>query len=263
MILILMGVSGSGKSTIGHMLAEKLQWTFEDGDDYHPPSNKTKMSSGVPLDDTDRHQWLLNLNSIIQRWQRSNQHGIIVCSALKLKYRQVLLSGRSAKYFDTDVSSSSNFKQRHSQDVRTDSTSEMESTHTEVDQLQVGKQEDHLPHQSLSTQTASVQDVATTLHRQQEEHHYIAKDDDCCGLTGCKPPLVLFVHLKSTMELISSRLSERKGHFFNPGLLQSQFDTLEELGADEDGLVVDVSNSLDSVVSQIRDHVLTSLSEPI
>eukprot|EP00057_Strongylocentrotus_purpuratus_P011831 XP_011666305.1 PREDICTED: probable gluconokinase [Strongylocentrotus purpuratus] len=260
MILILMGVSGSGKSTIGHMLAEKLQWTFEDGDDYHPPSNKTKMSSGVPLDDTDRHQWLLNLNSVIQRWQRSNQHGIIVCSALKLKYRQVLLSGCSAKYFDTDVSSSSNFQQRQSPDIRTESPSKSEPTHTEVEQLQIRKQEDCHPHQNLSTQTASDQDVAATLPRQQEDHHHIAKDNDGCCHTGRKPPRVLFVHLKSTMELISSRLSERKGHFFNPGLLQSQFDTLEELGADEDGLVVDVSNSLDSVVSKIRDHVLPLLS---
>lgn len=158
------------------------------------------------------------------------------------------------------MSSSSNFQERNSQDIRTESTSESEPTHTEVEQLQIRKQEDHLPHQSLSTQTSSAQDVATTLPRQQEDHHHIAKDDDRCGHTGCKPPQILFVHLKSTMELISSRLSERKGHFFNPGLLQSQFDTLEELGADEDGLVVDVSNSLDSVVSQIRDHVLPSLS---
>ncbi|XP_041463805.1 probable gluconokinase isoform X1 [Lytechinus variegatus] len=257
MILIVMGVSGSGKSTVGKMLGGKLQWAFEDGDDYHPPSNKTKMSSGIPLDDMDRYQWLLNLNSVIQKWQKSNQHGIIVCSALKRKYRQVLLFGAKAKYSDTntEVSLSSALNNKHTQDIRTDSKSDIK-----FEQLLTSTEDRH-PYQSRSTPTSFVEDVPSTSPSQREEH--LVHNKDSCSPTGQEKHQVLFIHLNGTMELISSRLGQRKGHFFNPGLLHSQFDTLEDLGADEDGLVVDISKSLDSVVSQIETHVLSLLSLPI
>ncbi|XP_063956071.1 probable gluconokinase [Lytechinus pictus] len=263
MILIVMGVSGSGKSTVGQMLGGKLQWSFEDGDDYHPPSNKTKMSSGIPLDDTDRHTWdsingLITILAIhLYRWQKSNQHGIIVCSALKRKYRQVLLFGAKANYSDTntEVSLSSDLKNKHTQDIGTDSKS-----HIEFEQLLTSTEDRH-PYQSMSTPTSCIEDVPSTSPSQREEHHLV-HNEDSCSPTGQEQHLVLFIHLSGTMELISSRLGQRKGHFFNPGLLHSQFDTLEELGSDEGGLVVEVSKSLDSVVSQIETHVRSLLSMP-
>ncbi|MEL6976335.1 MAG: shikimate kinase, partial [Bacteroidota bacterium] len=81
-ILIVMGVSGTGKSTIGKLLSEKLDVPFFDGDDFHPERNILKMKSGQPLTDEDRKDWLLVLNDLAKKQQKSNG-GIIACSALK------------------------------------------------------------------------------------------------------------------------------------------------------------------------------------
>jgi gluconokinase len=87
-IYIVMGVSGSGKSTIAPMLAEALALPYFDGDDFHPPANVKKMASGQPLDDSDRHQWLVTLNDLAKK--HLEKGAVIVCSALKEKHRQKL-----------------------------------------------------------------------------------------------------------------------------------------------------------------------------
>ena len=90
MIIYVMGVSGSGKSTVGKLLAERLGYPFFDGDDYHPQANVDKMSRGEALNDGDRKGWLQILNEIAKQHRESG--AIIVCSALKKKYRNELRS---------------------------------------------------------------------------------------------------------------------------------------------------------------------------
>src|SRR5215217_1632031 len=132
--LIVMGVSGSGKSTIGEKLAERLGWSFEDGDRFHPAANVAKMSAGQPLTDEDRWPWLQAIADEIDRICNAGQHAVIACSALNRGYRSILVHGRN--------------------DVR-------------------------------------------------------------------------IVFLDGTQDLIAARLAARKGHFMPPGLLASQFKTLE------------------------------------
>ena len=161
--LIVMGVSGSGKSTIADGLAERLRWTFEDGDRFHPASNVAKMSAGHPLTDEDRWPWLQAIADEIDRVCRAGEHAVIACSALKRTYRDILVHGRN--------------------DVRV-------------------------------------------------------------------------VFLNGTQELIASRLARRKGHFMPPGLLASQFKTLERPGANERPIIV----SIDAPVERIVDDIVTQLN---
>ena len=95
MILVLMGVSGSGKTTIGKALAKRTGLTFADADDYHSAASKQKMASGQPLTDEDRAPWLARLNDLLRRWDDQPQGGILACSALEEKYRRVLEQGIS------------------------------------------------------------------------------------------------------------------------------------------------------------------------
>jgi gluconokinase len=90
MVIIIMGVEGSGKTTIGKMLAEKLGWKFYDADDYHPNGNIEKMRSGVPLNDDDRWPWLKEVRKLINSSMNLNEPSIIACSALKRSYREYL-----------------------------------------------------------------------------------------------------------------------------------------------------------------------------
>jgi gluconokinase len=156
--LIVMGVSGSGKSTIAARLAERLDWTFEDGDRFHPASNVAKMSAGHPLTDEDRWPWLQAISDEIDRVCVAGGHAVIACSALKRAYRDVLVHGRV--------------------DVR-------------------------------------------------------------------------IVYLWGTQALIADRLARRKDHFMPPGLLDSQFKTLEPPGADEHPITVTIDASVEAIVEDI------------
>jgi gluconokinase len=161
--LIVMGVSGSGKSTIAEQLAQRLGWRYEDGDRFHPASNIAKMSAGQPLTDQDRWPWLQAIANEIDRACQAGEHAVIACSALKRSYRDVLVHGRN--------------------DVR-------------------------------------------------------------------------IVYLNGTQELIAGRLARRKGHFMPPGLLASQFKTLEPPDIDENPVTVSIDASVeeivDDTVSQMR-----------
>ena len=96
MIVVLMGVSGSGKTTIGTLLAGRAHAVFADADDYHPLSNKQKMAAGHPLDDEDRQPWLETLNHLMQGWFQAGNSGVLACSALKAKYRDTLAANMPA-----------------------------------------------------------------------------------------------------------------------------------------------------------------------
>ena len=156
--LVVMGVSGSGKTTIADKLAERLGWTCEDGDKYHPKSNVEKMRAGHPLTDEDRWPWLNAIADEIERVCKAHGQVVIACSALKRVYRDVLLRGRD--------------------DVR-------------------------------------------------------------------------IVFLNGTQRLIAHRLALRKDHFMPPGLLDSQFSTLEPPGCDENAIDVSIDAPVDTIVDDI------------
>lgn len=156
-VFVLMGVSGSGKSAVANAVAHQRQAAFLDGDFLHPRANIEKMSEGHPLNDDDRRPWLQSINDAAFAMQRTNSVSLIVCSALKKSYRDILRKGN----------------------------------------------------QNLS-----------------------------------------FVYLQGDFDTIESRLRARKGHFFKPQMLVTQFATLEEPGSDEhDVLVVDINQTLDEVVA--------------
>ncbi|MFP4364465.1 MAG: gluconokinase [Spirochaetia bacterium] len=90
MVIIVMGVSGTGKTTIGKALAKKLDADFYDADDYHPKENKEKMASRKPLNDEDRKPWLRRLSRLIKNHLETNTTMVLACSALKKKYRNTL-----------------------------------------------------------------------------------------------------------------------------------------------------------------------------
>ncbi|NJR16580.1 MAG: gluconokinase [Calothrix sp. CSU_2_0] len=94
MIIIVLGVSGSGKTTIGELLAKSLNWDFQDADSFHPSSNINKMRQGIPLTDADRIPWLATLEIAIREWLQKKQNVVLACSALKAKYREYLLVDR-------------------------------------------------------------------------------------------------------------------------------------------------------------------------
>jgi gluconokinase len=163
--LIVMGVSGSGKSTVAAGLAQQLSWTFEDGDRFHPKSNVDKMSAGHPLTDEDRWPWLQAIADEIDRVCHAGGHVVIACSALKHAYRDILVHGRD--------------------DVR-------------------------------------------------------------------------IVFLNGSQDLIADRLSKRKNHFMPPGLLDSQFKTLEPPQAYENPITVSIDAPVETIIGNIVDQVGTS-----
>ena len=94
-VVIIMGVSGSGKSTIGTLLAQQLRWGFEDADSFHPAANVEKMRNRIPLTDGDRKPWLEAIANRIDAILHAGGHGVITCSALKRRYRRVLIGERA------------------------------------------------------------------------------------------------------------------------------------------------------------------------
>jgi gluconokinase len=92
--IVVMGVAGSGKTTIGQALAERLSFEFRDGDEFHPAKNVEKMRAGIPLDDSDRAPWLAAIAAWIDEVRAAGRHGIVACSALKRAYREVLVGKR-------------------------------------------------------------------------------------------------------------------------------------------------------------------------
>jgi carbohydrate kinase (thermoresistant glucokinase family) len=146
--IVVMGVSGSGKSTVGQALADALGRTFVDGDGLHPAANRAKMASGVPLTDEDRWPWLDSVAGVLASFDDQGLHPIVACSALRRVYRDRL---RAAT------------------------------------------------------------------------------------------PGIVFVHLHGSPALLTSRIGPRKHEYMPASLLASQLDTLEPLGADERGVVVDVA----------------------
>ncbi|XP_074851100.1 putative gluconokinase [Carettochelys insculpta] len=177
LLVVVMGVSGAGKSTIGSHLATKLGWKFYDADDYHPTENRKKMAQGIPLNDEDRIPWLCKLHDILMREESDEQSVILACSALKKMHRCLLVSGIDALY-------------------------------SKSDQLK-------------------------------EEGNSATRK-------------ILFIHLDGSMELITSRLEKRKGHFMAIELLQSQFDTLEPPAVPENFITVNVEESVAEIVSEIE-----------
>ncbi|XP_063769873.1 probable gluconokinase isoform X1 [Pseudophryne corroboree] len=114
MIVVVMGVSGSGKTEVGTLLANKLGWKFYDADDYHPIENKVKMSQGIPLSDEDRQPWLCELHELIKRERACGQRLVLACSALKRAYRRSLTTGgnlpkKRCQHKEDDISSETLF----------------------------------------------------------------------------------------------------------------------------------------------------------
>ena len=157
MIIILMGPTGCGKTTIGRLLADRLGWTFHDADDFHPPQNVDKMRAGIPLTDADRLPWLERLHGEIKGWLSRRQGAVLACSALKQVYRDRL---------------------------------------------------------------------------------------------GVDQAAVVTVYLKGSYELIRTRLGARRHRYMPAGLLQSQFEALEE---PEDGLSVDITPAPEIIVRTITE----------
>jgi gluconokinase len=162
--LIVMGVSGSGKTTIGEELARRIGWRYEDADTFHPAGNVAKMSAGKPLTDEDRWPWLRAIADEIDRAVAAGERVVIGCSALRRVYRDVLVHGRD--------------------DIR-------------------------------------------------------------------------IIYLQGAQALIAGRLGQRKEHFMPPGLLTSQFATLEPPTPDERAVTV----SIDAPAGSIVDDILRQLSK--
>jgi gluconokinase len=98
MIVVVMGTTGSGKTTVGTLLAKRLGWEFVDADDFHPPANVEKMKHGIPLTDADREPWLKALHDKIVEWNAEKRNVVLACSALRQSYRDELRASPDVKF---------------------------------------------------------------------------------------------------------------------------------------------------------------------
>jgi gluconokinase len=98
LVIVIMGVSGSGKTTVGSLLAGQLGWEFADADDYHSAANIEKMRSGIPLSDADRRPWLDQMRTLIDGWIASGENAVLACSALRAAYRQFLRASDEVRF---------------------------------------------------------------------------------------------------------------------------------------------------------------------
>jgi gluconokinase len=98
MVIVVMGVTGSGKTTIGTLLAARLGWDFADADEFHSTGNKAKMHQGIPLTDADREPWLAAIHEQIAKWVAEKRNVVLACSALKQSYRQQLWTGPEVRF---------------------------------------------------------------------------------------------------------------------------------------------------------------------
>jgi gluconokinase len=99
MVVVVMGVAGCGKSTVGPLIARALGADFAEGDTFHPPANVAKMSRGEPLDDSDRMPWLAAMADAIREWQAKEKPTVLACSALRQRYREILAGGSAGVRF--------------------------------------------------------------------------------------------------------------------------------------------------------------------
>jgi carbohydrate kinase (thermoresistant glucokinase family) len=159
-IAVVMGVSGSGKTTVAQALAKAQNWPLLEGDAFHPAANVAKMKSGTPLTDEDRWPWLRAIAAAIDDYRARGENAVVACSALRRAYRDILIGQRK--------------------DVR-------------------------------------------------------------------------LVYLKGSHALIAARLRARHGHFMPTTLLDSQFDTLEEPGPDENPITVSIDGTPAGIVQKIRE----------
>ena len=98
MVIVVMGVTGAGKTTVGRKLALRLGGSFYDADDFHSPANRQKMGQGIPLSDEDRRPWLEILHGQMQKWSKEKATAVLACSALKQSYRDLLSAGLDVKW---------------------------------------------------------------------------------------------------------------------------------------------------------------------
>jgi len=97
--IVVMGVAGAGKTTVGQLLSQQIGWTFVEADDYHSPENRAKLSAGIPLTDQDRAGWLRTLNDLLRERTAAGTHVVLACSALAARYRTALVTGLQGVQF--------------------------------------------------------------------------------------------------------------------------------------------------------------------
>jgi gluconokinase len=218
------GVSGTGKSTIGRQLSEKLALPFIEGDDLHPRANIDKMSAGEPLNDQDRAPWLLTVRrAAVERASetqkdesRGNTHSgggaVVTCSALKVKYREVL-RGTKEKLAKSD--------DEEGDDNTASTTRDEDAPHPD---------EHPLPH---------------------------ARPPQLSEEAAAMPIQTYFIFLRGSKALLTERMKERKGHFMKVSMLESQLDTLEDPEYEENVVTV----SLDDLDKEGKPRTLEEVLE--